>query len=163
MGMKLSAGALAGLLASLMLTANALAGGTVVVQLWDKGAEAEMAMNMGIGMGGDISNAAMGIRLDRGTMSQGDVTFEVTNVSTDTEHEMIVAPISGLSTPLPYDEGAARVDEDAARSLGEVEELQPGESGSVTIHLLPGIYILYCNIANHYAAGMWTVLAVTAM
>jgi uncharacterized cupredoxin-like copper-binding protein len=25
----------------------------------------------------------------------------------------------------------------------------------------PGTYILYCNIAGHYAMGMWTLLTVT--
>ena len=35
------------------------------------------------------------------------------------------------------------------------------ESGSVTVDLRPGTYILYCNVAGHYVMGMWTSVTVT--
>lgn len=121
-----------------------------------------MAIGLGLGMHGMMQDATMGITVDKASVPAGKITFEVKNASADTEHEMIVAPVSGPDTPLAYNEAESRVDEDAAGSLGEVEELEPGESGSLSLTLTPGTYILYCNIASHYQAGMWTILTVTA-
>lgn len=42
-----------------------------------------------------------------------------------------------------------------------MKELKPHTSGSVTVNMPPGTYILYCNIAGHYAMGMWTIITVT--
>ena len=73
---------------------------------------------------------------------------------------MIVAPIANVSTPLPYDTEQQRVDEDTAGDLGEVSELNSGQSGALRLTLKPGLYILYCNIPGHYVLGMWTLLTV---
>jgi uncharacterized cupredoxin-like copper-binding protein len=62
---------------------------------------------------------------------------------------------------MPYSTDLQKVDEDAAGHLGEVAELDLGQSGALTVTLKPGTYILYCNISGHYAAGMWTLLTVT--
>ena len=50
--------------------------------------------------------------------------------------------------------------EDAAGHLGEVSELDPGKSGSLSMKLDPGTYMLLCNVAGHYMAGMWTTITV---
>ncbi len=63
--------------------------------------------------------------------------------------------------PLPYDSDDQRVIEDKIKSLGETEEMQPGTSKDLTLDLKPGTYLLLCNVAGHYAAGMWTTLTVT--
>lgn len=133
---------------------------TVEVSLWDK-PDMDMRTDLGFGMNGDMSKANMGIDLGTDTVPAGEVDFRATNASEVIEHEMIVAPLPADGKPLPYDEGSARVDEDAANSIGEVSELAPGEKGSLTLHLDPGKYILYCNVAGHYMAGMWTILTVT--
>ena len=44
--------------------------------------------------------------------------------------------------------------------LGEVSELDPGKSGTLTLKLDPGTYMLFCNIPGHYMAGMWTTVTV---
>ena len=54
------------------------------------------------------------------------------------------------------------VDEEAAGVTARVKELRPGTSRTVTVAMQPGTYILYCNIAGHYAMGMWTLLTVTS-
>ena len=145
----------------------ALAGGTTVqVSLWDKGG---LSMNMmggtkpmGMGMmGADMSMVTMGITADVTEVPAGEVTFQVVNESKDMIHEMVLAPVADAATPMPYDADLQRVDEDAAGHLGEVAELDTGQSGALTLTLKPGTYILYCNIAGHYAAGMWTLLTVT--
>ena len=65
---------------------------TVKVSLWDKGGEMDMSKNMGMGMGmhGDMKMAMMGIKLNRKIAPEGNVTFDVENISKDTIHEMIV-------------------------------------------------------------------------
>ena len=91
----------------------------------------------------------------------GIVAFKVTNDSKDTIHEMIVLQLANPGQPLPYDEGTQRVDEEMAGDKGEVSELDPGQSGSLTLNLQAGEYLLICNVAGHYGAGMWTEFTVT--
>lgn len=141
----------------------AMASTTVHVSLWDKGADAMDNMdtaNIMLGVQGDHSGATMGITEDVTSVPAGKVTFDVVNDSQEFVHEMIVAPVVSQNDPLPYDTGVMRVDEEAAGSLGEVSELDPGKTGALTLDLKPGEYILYCNIAGHYQMGMWTLLDV---
>ena len=146
----------------------ALAGGTTVqVSLWDKGGASMSMMGstkpMGMGMmGADIGMVTMGINADVTEVPVGEVTFQVVNDSKDMIHEMVLTPIADAATLMPYDADLQRVDEDAAGDLGEVADLDTGQSGALTLTLTPGTYILYCNIPGHYAAGMWTLLTVTA-
>jgi uncharacterized cupredoxin-like copper-binding protein len=44
--------------------------------------------------------------------------------------------------------------------MGEVSELDPGKSGSLTLTLDAGTYMLFCNLPGHYMAGMWTFVTV---
>ncbi len=150
--------------AVLAFAATAATAATVVnVSLWDKGADAQMAT--GLAYAGtskvDLSKATMGIKLSRTSAPHGVVTFKVTNSSKDTIHEMIVMYLADPSKPLPYLDGEQRVDEDKAGDKGEVSELDPGKSGSLTVPLQPGKYLLICNVPGHYAAGMWTEFDVT--
>ena len=71
---------------------------------------------------------------------------------------MVVSPLKSDSEILPYITDENRVDEEKAGHLGEVSELDPGQSGELGIDLVPGKYILYCNIPGHFVSGMWTVL-----
>ena len=146
---------------------SAFAAGSIVkVSLWDRGV---MPMNvqgsgsmMGMGPGGQrMPMAHMGIKTSSDSVRAGVVTFEVKNDSTAMVHEMVVSPIKDSQAPLPYNQAASKVDEDAAGHVGEVADLDPGKSGALTVTLKPGRYILYCNIAGHYALGMWTLLTVT--
>jgi uncharacterized cupredoxin-like copper-binding protein len=137
---------------------------TVVdVTLWDKLDTMPLGTGMGMGMGmgmHDPSMAAVGIDVTPDTVKAGEVTFRAVNTSKSMIHEMIVVPVADVNTPLPYNESEQRVDEDAAGSLGEVSELDPGKSGTLTLTLKPGTYILFCNVEGHYMAGMWTLLTV---
>ena len=145
----------------------ALAGGTTVqVSLWDKGRSSMNMMGdllpLGMGMmGSDMSMVTMGITANMTEVPAGEVTFQVVNDSKDMIHEMVIAPVADATTPMPYSTDLQKVDDDAAGHLGEVAELDLGQSGALTVTLKPGTYILYCNISGHYAAGMWTLLNVT--
>ncbi|MFN0113240.1 MAG: plastocyanin/azurin family copper-binding protein [Paracoccaceae bacterium] len=136
--------------------------------LWDKGGEAmgnamDGPMDMGMAMGGtaDAAMAVVGIRLDSDTVQAGEITFEVTNASQEMMHELIVAPVADPTKPLPYSADDQRLVEETAGALGEVPETDPGKTGTLTLHLDPGVYVLFCNIPGHYAMGMWTKLTVT--
>ncbi|MEO6608684.1 MAG: plastocyanin/azurin family copper-binding protein [Aestuariivirga sp.] len=140
----------------------AWAGSTINVKLLDKGDGMDMSKMMGLGMGmnGDMKMAPMSITTSNKFAVRGKVTFNVTNLSKTMIHEMIVAPIKDENTALPYLDAENRVDEDKAADLGEVSELDPGKTGSLTLDMKPGKYILYCNVPAHYAMGMWTILEV---
>ena len=112
------------------------------------------------------ANGAMKVIAAKKTLKAGKVTFDVTNLPTSaSEHEMIVAKLTKAQEAhpdqLPYDENAARVYEEKINDRGEVSELQPGHSGSLTLELKPGAYILFCNVPGHYKSGMYTVVHVT--
>jgi uncharacterized cupredoxin-like copper-binding protein len=155
------------LAASLCMVPAFAATTTVQVKLWDKGA---MSMNM-LGQGdmmdmehakghANMPTAPMGVRINKATVPAGDVTFNVTNTSKQMVHEMVISPVKDRQVSQPYNKAENKIDEDAAGHLGEVAELDPGKKGALTLNMKPGNYLLYCNIAGHYALGMWTLLAV---
>jgi uncharacterized cupredoxin-like copper-binding protein len=140
-----------------LLSHQSFAAEVVKVSLTDKGAAMEMPKDLGMGMGADMSKMTMAVVVDKTKVKAGEVTFQVTNNSKDLIHEMLVAP-ADPAKPLPFIEKDFRVDEEAAKDMGEVSELDPGKSGSLTITLAPGTYILFCNVAGHYMSGMWTLI-----
>jgi len=153
----------AGLAVAAFALPTAVSAATVVkIDLWDKGASAEMATNLAYATPlPDVSKAVMGVKLSVDSVPAGLVTFEVANASKDMQHEMIVMALAKPGQPLPYIDKDSKVDEDRAGDKGEVSELDPGKAGSLTVDLKPGKYLLICNIANHYMAGMWTTFTVT--
>ncbi len=118
-------------------------------------------MDAAPGMAGPVGMGMMSIRADADHVRAGEVRFVVTNWSRDLEHEMVVIRVDHADEALAYDQDAARVLEDKVDALGEVEEIGPGQSGSVTLRLKPGTYLLVCNLAGHFASGMVTELTVT--
>ena len=140
----------------------AMAATTVHVSLWDKGADMKMVTGQEYEPGKTIdqSKATMGVKAMPDNAKPGVVTFKVTNNSKDTIHEMIVMKLDKAGDALPYVAAENRVDEDKAGDKGEVSELDPGASGSLTVVLQPGKYLLICNVPGHYASGMWTEFTV---
>jgi len=159
-------------LAVLTMASVGQAATTVNVSLWDSGPAAQdmlnmmaemqpdMMMGMAMPAAQDMSMATLGVTADITEVKAGEVTFQVTNDSTEIMHEMIVAPV-GASGGLPYSEADFRVDEEAIGHLGEVSELDPGATGALTVTLTPGTYVLFCNLPGHYMMGMWTTITVT--
>ena len=143
-------------------TQSTFADTTIKVSLWSKGMMMNGSSNMmfGMGMHGKMGMAMMGIGTDHNTVPSGKVTFDVTNVAVNMIHEMIVEPLKDETVLIPYSETEHRINEKSAGNLGEVSALNPSKSGTLTIDLKPGIYILYCNIPRHYQSGMWTTLKV---
>jgi uncharacterized cupredoxin-like copper-binding protein len=140
----------------------ALADSIVHISLADVGGAIDFSQNLDLGVGGkgDASHAPVVMKADTASVPAGKITFEVTNDSKEIEHEMVVSPVADANAAPPFKTAENEVDEDAAQALGEVAELPPGKSGSVTLDLKPGFYVLYCNVAGHYGAGMWARLEV---
>lgn len=155
-----------GTLSVLAFNQAALAETVVKVALWDKGEASmegmETMVPMGMAMPGAMMDmATMGITVDAVEISAGEVKFIVINESPTFYHALTISPVVDPSRELPYLKDKMMVDEEAAGITARAKELRPGASGSVTVDMQPGTYILYCNIAGHYAMGMWTIVNVT--
>jgi uncharacterized cupredoxin-like copper-binding protein len=106
---------------------------------------------------GDKSDTEQFLTVEPASVKAGSVTFTLTNTGTK-KHEMVVLktdePFAGLAVGADH-----RVSEDT--SAGEVGETDPGKSGTVTLDLQAGKYVLVCNIEKHYEQGMRVGFTVT--
>jgi uncharacterized cupredoxin-like copper-binding protein len=86
------------------------------------------------------------------TVSTGNLLFRVKNEGPDS-HEFIIVRMNGR---LPLRADGITVNEEALQSRN-VGLLEPGETGALRdlrLHLTPGTYQFFCNMAGHYMAGM---------
>lgn len=156
---------------SVLAAAVGNAATTVQVSLWDSGDHALDTMGEAAPMGPAMmpadqlaeamKTAQLGVTVDVATVPAGEVTFVVTNNSKSMQHEMLVVPVADPAKPLPYNADEMHIDEELAGGLGEVPELDTGATGSLTLTLTPGTYMLYCNIPGHVMMGMWSLITVT--
>jgi hypothetical protein len=92
----------------------------------------------------------------------GDFLIRSHNHGPD-DHELIVVRFDGKQLPLRGD--GITVDEEMLVKAGvEAGALEPiGRTvGELHVHLTPGRYELFCNMAGHYLGGMHRVLSVEA-
>ncbi len=92
-------------------------------------------------------------------VSNGDLLVTVANKGPD-NHELIVVRAPSARLPLRAD--GLTVNEEALNAVTE-PSLDPGTPGSVRelrLHLPPGRYVLFCNMAGHFMAGMHAGLVV---
>jgi hypothetical protein len=87
----------------------------------------------------------------------GETELVVRNQGPDT-HELIIVPLRRSRLPLRLD--GLTVDEEALRAIATVEGVSPKGVGRVRLHLAPGRYELFCNMAGHFMAGMHNKLVV---
>ncbi len=73
-----------------------------------------------------------------------------------TTHEFLVARTDLPASSLPLGADGIRVAEDApsVHVAGEEEAIDLGDTTTLTLHLAPGHYVLFCNMEGHYLAGM---------
>jgi len=105
------------------------------------------------------SIAHMRIVLDHDALKPGRVTFRAENQSKTLVHEVLIARDSGKAE-FPFNAKADRVIESRVHPLGEISELAPGKTGTLTLNLKPGKYVLFCNQPGHYKDGMIAKLTV---
>jgi uncharacterized cupredoxin-like copper-binding protein len=89
------------------------------------------------------------------SVAAGSVTFTVKNDGT-IKHEMVVLKTDGAALTINSD---GKVSE--STSVGEIGDIQPGKTESVTLDLKAGQYELICNIKDHYKMGMHAAFTVT--
>jgi uncharacterized cupredoxin-like copper-binding protein len=85
----------------------------------------------------------------------GDVRIVLHNRG-PVSHELLIVRASRGRLPIRAD--GFTIDEDALdrRLTGVIEPERPGTHSSVLVHLVPGRYILLCNMSGHAAGGMLT-------
>ena len=98
-----------------------------------------------------VSERDFRIVVTPGHMSAGAAELVVTNHGPDT-HELIIVRSQRSQLPLRLD--GLTVDEDALHEVAIVEGVDPEGVGRVRLHLAPGRYELFCNMAGHFMAGM---------
>ncbi len=112
-------------------------------------------------MEGGEGGGPMTLTLDQSTIKAGETTFLVHNDAMTEEHEMVLVKLKSADQKIDVVAAKHRIDEKQLKSLGEVSELKPGADGQLKAKLVPGAYLLLCNIKGHYEAGMHAMLTVT--
>jgi uncharacterized cupredoxin-like copper-binding protein len=107
----------------------------------------------------DPSITNMRMVLDHATVKPGRVTLTADNQSKTLVHEVLIAR-DAHAAALPFNAKTDRVIEKRTHPLGEIPDLTPGKSGSLTVDLKPGTYMLFCNQPGHYKDGMYAKLVV---
>jgi uncharacterized cupredoxin-like copper-binding protein len=99
------------------------------------------------------------ISLASASLESGDVTFSIKNDGPSV-HEFVVIKTTDASGTLPTKEenGVKVADEDASglEAVDEVEDIANGATETLQVNLALGHYVVICNIAGHYEAGMHT-------
>lgn len=116
----------------------------------------------------DVTLQEFSVATDPTSAEAGEMTFEATNDGPDDIHEFVVFRTDLSLTDLPTDENGA-VDEagEGLELIGEIEDIEVGETDSVTLNLDAGNYVLICNIWDedeqeaHYQEGMRTSFTVS--
>jgi len=104
------------------------------------------------------------------TVRAGQVTFLVHNyaniphksygvVDAPTGHELVVLRTNQPPAKLRTNKAGDAIE---TGRVGKAVALDPGKSGSITLKLPPGNYVLICNLTGHYAAGQYAGLRVVA-
>jgi uncharacterized cupredoxin-like copper-binding protein len=110
----------------------------------------------------DVSANSMLLTPSPTSAPAGEVTFDVTN-SGNVEHEFVVIKTDLSLDDLPYDDSADEVIEDGEgmTPIDEIEEIQPGETKTLTVSLDAGNYVLICNLEGHFRMGMRSTFTVS--
>jgi uncharacterized cupredoxin-like copper-binding protein len=117
----------------------------------------------------DVALSEWVVQPDPTSVDAGEITFNADNQGSE-NHEMVIVRADSVDA-LPTDADGA-VDEEAIPEsdfIGEVEELEPEGTGSLTETLSAGTYVVFCNITeeesdgtieSHFAEGMHAVITV---
>jgi len=119
-------------------------------------AKAPQDANAGAGTGATLRDFR--IALESANATAVSTTFDIANDGPST-HEFVVLRTDVAPDALPVDGDV--INEDNIDLVDEVEDVAPGTLTHLTVDLTPGRYVLVCNIAGHYSAGMHVGFTVT--
>jgi uncharacterized cupredoxin-like copper-binding protein len=109
----------------------------------------------------DKPNGTDGIDLSHASAKAGPIEFHVANAWKALMHEFLIACWPGPITSLPYDAKKTAAREGKLPDLRGVEDMPPGTKATLLLVLKPGKYVVFCNQAGHYKAGMERRFTVT--
>ncbi|MDQ2838868.1 MAG: hypothetical protein M3Y89_15855 [Actinomycetota bacterium] len=140
---------------------KALPGTVVNVTLADMGMTQMMSGTAPLG-------SHMMLRATPATAAAGQISIVASNMGWRT-HELVILPLTaGVSAGHRVPGSDGKVDEtgslgeaSASCAAGTGDGVTAGSVGWMTVTLAPGHYELLCNLANHYADGMWQELIIT--
>jgi len=91
----------------------------------------------------------------------GPVVFLVHDRGPST-HEFIVAQTGLPPDGLPVRPDGLTIDERSPQLhvVGEIDQIDVGNSESLALRLPPGRYVLFCNLEGHYLGGMHALIEV---
>ncbi|MER3455084.1 MAG: copper-binding protein [Acidimicrobiia bacterium] len=103
------------------------------------------------------------IRVEGESAKAGKVTFMAHNEGT-MPHELVVIKTDLAADMLPVGPQDTVEEGGAVEVVTEIEpdELSPSMTATKSVDLTPGKYVLICNIAGHYRAGMRAALTVAS-
>jgi len=95
------------------------------------------------------------------TTPAGEVSFDVHNRGPST-HEFVVFETAQPADRMPLGGDGLTIDEDSSllRRVGEMAQVDIGQSRRLVLRLTPGTYVLVCNMEGHYLGGMHFSLVV---
>ena len=113
------------------------------------------------GPGGVTANLTdTSIQVAPNTVTAGDITFHIKNISATEVHEFVVLQTDLGADQLPMD-ADGNVAEDKLSSPGEKGDIAAGQSADLTLNLPAGHYMFICNLPQHFKEGMHTSFTVT--
>ncbi len=117
-------------------------------------ATAPPAQNPAEGVTVDVPHWEWEMAASADSAPAGTVTFNAINEGT-IPHNLRVAKTDLAPDALPVAEGTIMVDEEQVNVLASSRDLNIGEAEELIVVLEPGSYVLFCNVAGHYAAGLY--------
>jgi uncharacterized cupredoxin-like copper-binding protein len=115
------------------------------------------APSSGDGTTVDVALRDWAIEVDPDTVDAGGVTFRAENEG-PTTHEFEVFSGDVASGSLPVSEGVA--DTAGLTLVDEVEDVFAGSTSELRLDMEAGVYLLICNLPDHYERGMSTTITV---
>ena len=115
--------------------------------------------------GPSVALSEFSVTVEPSSVESGEVSFSVENVGGIT-HEFVVVSTDLDASDLPTTEdGSVDEEGEGIAPIDEIEDIEAGDSGSLTVDLDPGNYVLFCNVVDgdqvHYREGMHTTFTVT--
>jgi uncharacterized cupredoxin-like copper-binding protein len=114
----------------------------------------------GVATQASISEKDFAIQGPTDSVAPGLIDLAVSNTG-PSAHELLIFKTDAAPDQLPLQAG--RVDETSdqmTKVFDSVDKIAPGTTKSFQAALVPGHYVLVCNLLNHYLAGMHTAFTV---
>lgn len=96
------------------------------------------------------------------TLEAGTTTIEAPNEGS-VEHELVIFKSNENPADLPTEANGEvneeKLDQEAGE-VGEIADVEAGDTKSEDFKLTPGKYVIFCNLPGHYAQGMYGTITV---